>query len=67
VNAEVRFTRPDIAGQHTVLVTTHVQRAANAAEADVARELTARIRQAIAAQEPYPVTALVDMRVLEDR
>jgi uncharacterized membrane protein len=66
VNAEVRFTRPDIPGQHTVLVTTHVQRAANAAEADVARELTARIRQAIAAQEPYAVTALVDMRVLDD-
>jgi uncharacterized membrane protein len=66
VEADVRFTRPGIHGQHTALVVAHVQREhAEAAREDVTRTLTRQIGEALAASEPYDLVPLVDVRVLD--
>jgi uncharacterized membrane protein len=66
VNADVRFTRPNISGQHTVLVVIHVQSARGTLDtADVKRSLEARVRDVIVSRESYAVTPLVDLTVLE--
>lgn len=62
VFADVRFTRPDIAGQNTLLVRAYVQRQSAAADSDLRMALTSRLQREL--RESFNVTPLVDVTVL---
>lgn len=66
VETNVRFTRPDITGQNTLLGTVYVQRQAGVSES--AEEIRMRLTRDIQAQlleQDYNVTPLIDVSVLE--
>lgn len=65
VEADLRFTRPNIPGQDTLLGVIYVQRAPDVPEDDAAirAELTQAIRERLRAG--YDVTPLIDVIVLE--
>jgi uncharacterized hydrophobic protein (TIGR00271 family) len=66
VEANVRFTRPDIKGQNTLLGTVYVQRQAGVSESpqEIRTRLTREI-QANLLQQEFNVTPLIDVSVLE--
>lgn len=69
VEANVRFTRPDVPGQDTLLAVVYVRRHAHAgvgrASGEVRSELTRAIQERIIGLG-YRVRPLVDVRVLDD-
>lgn len=62
VESNVRFTRPEIAGQNTVLAVIYVQANGGAAPSEVEDRLEAELSRAIT--ERFSVTALVDVTAL---
>ncbi len=66
VDTSVRFTRPDIPGQDTLLAVVYVQPQAgvDASDESIREQLTGEIEQSIQQQE-YSVTPLVSVTVLE--
>ena len=63
VQADARFTRADIKGQDTLLVTVHVQ-AERGSDAEIASALTQSVKQRLRAE--YNATPLVDVTVLRE-
>lgn len=66
VEANVRFTRADIEGQHSLLIVAYVQRSKRTTESDetIKRRLTRQIAEKVRA-EGYNVTPLISLTVLE--
>jgi uncharacterized membrane protein len=66
VEANVRFTRPEIEGQNTLLCVVYVQRREDTtlSDAEIQSQITQSIQQRLQAQE-FDVTPLVDVTVLE--
>jgi uncharacterized hydrophobic protein (TIGR00271 family) len=66
VDASVRFTRPDIPGQETLLAVVYVQQLAEAeSDGQIERQLLRAIRSSLQAKEGG-ATPLVDVTVLEE-
>jgi uncharacterized hydrophobic protein (TIGR00271 family) len=63
VDADVRFTRPDIAGQDSLLVIAYVQATGDAAPEAIRRVLPARIGTRLSGS--FAVTPLIEVTVLE--
>jgi uncharacterized hydrophobic protein (TIGR00271 family) len=63
VDSEVRFTDADIASQNTLLVQVYAQSTGEAAQEEVRRGLSDRIRSALVAE--FDVTPLIDVTVFD--
>jgi uncharacterized membrane protein len=66
LEANVRFTAPNLEGQNTLLVTLYVQRQAGikASSQEIRQHLTQSIQQHLL-EQGFNVTPLIDVNVLE--